>query len=115
MVGDPPTNGAGVDDADYILYISANQTVCPSGSYTTVVFAGACQIESTLDRPIAGYINFCPDSLEGIPDYLLFDVAKHEMFHALAFSTDLFPFWRDSSGQPRTPRESDGRPPFDGR
>jgi len=103
-----------VEDADYLLYISANQTACPDGSDTTVVaFAGACQMESTMDRPVAGYINFCPTSLEGKADHLLFDIAKHEMLHALAFSSDLFPFWRDANGQPRTPREADGRPPSD--
>lgn len=80
---------------------------------STIAFAGACQMESTMDRPIAGYINFCPNSLEGMTRDFLYDVAKHELIHALAFSSSLFPFWRNSSGGARTPRDSRQLPPKD--
>ena len=70
-------------------------------------------MENTLDRPIAGYINFCPDNLQGTTRDFLFDVAKHELLHALALSSSLFPFWRDSNGDPRTERDDLGQPPFD--
>lgn len=108
--GSPSTDGMGVPDADYILYISANQNLCTA---TTIAFAGVCQMESTQDRPIAGYINFCPNSLEETTRDFLYDVAKHEVIHALAFSSSLFPFWRDSNGDPRTPRNSFQLPPVD--
>jgi leishmanolysin-like peptidase len=112
--GDPSTDGAGVSNTDYILYISANQNECLGQATSTVIaFAGACQLESSLDRPIAGFINFCPDNLEGTTRDFLFDVAKHELFHAIAFSSSLFPFWRDSNGEPRTQRDDDGLPPID--
>jgi leishmanolysin-like peptidase len=89
-----------VADTDYILYISA--LPCVEGP--TLAFAAACQMESQLDRPIAGYINFCPNNLgETTRDYL-FQVAKHELFHALGFSYSLMALWRDSSGDRRTPR-----------
>ena len=112
--GEPATDGVGVANADYVLYISADQSECPPGSDTTVLaFAGACQMESTLDRPIAGYINFCPSAIEGKDNAFVFAVASHEMFHALAFSSQLFPYWRYPDGRPRTQRENDGRPPID--
>ena len=109
-LGDPSTDGAGVPDTDYILYISANQGQCPGSS--VVAFAGACQMESTLDRPIAGYINFCPNTLGEVTTDYLYSIAKHEILHALAFSSSLFPFWRDSNGDPRTDRDANGLPPF---
>lgn len=99
--GVPSTDGAGVADTDYILYISA--LPCVEGP--TLAFAAACQMESQLDRPIAGYINFCPNNLgETTRDYL-FQVAKHELFHALGFSYSLMALWRDSSGDRRTPSD----------
>ena len=111
VVGDPSTDGSGVSNTDYILYISANQDVCPGQS--TLAFAGACQMESSVDRPIAGYINFCPGNLEETTRDFLFDVTKHELLHALAFSSSLIPFWRNSDGTPRTSRLSGNLPPFD--
>lgn len=110
--GDPSTDGIGVADRDYILYISANQNDVRCTS-STLAFAGACQLESSLDRPIAGFINFCPNSLDGTTRDFLYDVAQHELLHALAFSSSLFPFWRDRSGGVRTPRDSNGFPPQD--
>ena len=68
-------------------------------------------MESSQDRPIAGYINFCPSAIEGEDNAFVFSVAKHEMFHALAFSSHLFPYWRDQNGRPRTLRDADGSPP----
>ena len=107
-------DGVGVADSDYVLYISADQSECPGGGDTTVLaFAGACQLESSEDRPIAGYINFCPLALEGADNSYVSSVAKHEVFHALVFSFDLFPYWRDQNGMPRTSRDESGQPPLD--
>ena len=111
--GNPSTDGSGVSDSDFILYISAKQNHLICSTSSTVAFAGACQLEDNLDRPITGYINFCPNSLEEITRDFLYDVAQHEMIHALAFSSSLFPFWRNSSGGVHTPRDSNGLPPID--
>ena len=35
---------------------------------------------------------------------------KHELLHALGFSSSLFAFFRDTEGRPRTPRLEDGKP-----
>ena len=110
MDGSPSTDGAGVTGEDYILYVSANQAECPAsmdGQSTTVAFAGSCQMEAALDRPVAGFINFCPDALADETDDFIFAVAKHELLHALAFSSSIFAFWRNPDGTPRTSRDSD--------
>ena len=94
--------------------MSAIQEECPesTGGSTTLAFAGSCQMESTLDRPIAGYVNFCPDGIGSEPDNNdLFMVTKHEVLHAIAFSSSLFPFWRYPNGTERTGRDSNGFPP----
>lgn len=48
------TDGPGVREADYVLYVSAVTTAtCASSggdSISTIAFASACQLEATLDR-----------------------------------------------------------------
>ncbi len=105
--------GTGVANADVVLYISAIDTKCPSDTSNaaqTVAFARACQMEANLDRPIAGNINFCPLGVTGNAADFVLELTKHEAAHALAFASSLFAFWRDSSGTPRTPRDSNGIP-----
>ena len=36
------------------------------------------------------------------------------LFIFQGFSSNLYPFWRDENGNPRTPRDNNGFPPFDG-
>ena len=107
--------GPGVSGHDYILYVSAKQSECGSisgPSVTLLAFAGVCQMESSLDRPVSGYVNFCPTAITNSDDKFVFSVAKHEILHAIAFSESLFPFWRDSTGDPRTTRDANGFPPI---
>ena len=110
-VGTPAQSGPGVPNTDFVLYISANQTACPPlpphpNQPTTVAFAGHCQLEGTIDRPIAGNVNFCPEGIDRNRNGIQYisSVTKHEILHALGFSSSLFPYWHDSNGQPRTPR-----------
>jgi leishmanolysin-like peptidase len=51
----------------------------------TVGYAAHCQQESSLDRPIAGHANLCPDSISTKPQELqtLLSTVKHEILHAL--------------------------------
>ncbi len=105
--------GIGVSGADVVLYISAIDTKCPdanNGGAQTVAFARACEMEASLDRPIAGNINFCPLGVTGNAADFILELAKHETAHALAFASSLFAFWRDDNGNPRTPRNSNGLP-----
>ena len=112
MTGSPSTDGAGVAGVDYVLYVSANQAC---GRSTRLAFAGSCQMEAAMDRPVAGFVNFCPDALADETDDFIFAVAKHELLHALGFSSSLFAFWRNPDGTPRTDRDPDTNlPPFNG-
>lgn len=106
---------SGVEDTDFVLYVSAVETErCKRG--LTVAYASHCQQESALDRPVAGHANFCPGELStkyrDLPSVL--STVKHEMLHALGFSVSLFAFYRDENGEPLTERRPDtGNPPLD--
>ncbi|CAH0731104.1 unnamed protein product, partial [Brenthis ino] len=105
----------GVENTDFVLYVSAVETDrCRRG--LTVAYASHCQQESALDRPVAGHANFCPGELStkyrDLPSVL--STVKHEMLHALGFSVSLFGFYRDENGEPLTERRPDtGNPPLD--
>ncbi|CAH8517889.1 unnamed protein product [Schistosoma turkestanicum] len=98
--------GEGIYRANFILYISSLRTHrCNTGK--VLGYAAHCQLEANTDRPIAGYINFCPDTLSSeYNDKMrsLF-VATHEILHSLGFSTSLFAFYRDKQNRPLTPRD----------
>ncbi|KAL4702401.1 hypothetical protein ACJJTC_002241 [Scirpophaga incertulas] len=110
-----PEEVVGVEDTDFVLYVSAVETErCKRG--LTVAYASHCQQESALDRPVAGHANFCPGELStkyrDLPSVL--STVKHEMLHALGFSVSLFAFYRDDNGEPLTERRPDtGNPPLD--
>lgn len=103
--------GKGVLGADFVLYISAlNTDRCKKDS--TVAYAAHCQLEATLDRPIAGHANLCPGSisLKEQETKTLISTVKHEILHALGFSVSLYAFFRDNDGQPLTARAENGKP-----
>lgn len=117
VIGSPSQDGVGVSEYDFVLYISANQSLCPDsqGNAQIVAFATACQNEVTQDRPIAGTINFCPAGLSNRDPNFAFAVSKHEILHALGFARFLFALWRDpETNMPRTQREENsGLPELD--
>ncbi|XP_034244077.1 leishmanolysin-like peptidase [Thrips palmi] len=105
------SQGAGIDDIDFIFYVSAMQTErCNKGQ--TVAYAAHCQQEAALDRPIAGHANLCPDNIvtKRQEQEILLSTVKHEILHALGFSVSLYAFYRDQDGNPLTPREENGKP-----
>ncbi|XP_064643669.1 leishmanolysin-like peptidase [Lineus longissimus] len=106
------TSGPGVRNADFILYVST-KTTKRCGYGTTVAYAAYCQLEGALDRPVAGYVNICPNSIS-TKFHDLTQIAatiKHEILHALGFSAGLYAFFRDKDGKPLTPRlGSSGKP-----
>ncbi|KAL5460015.1 hypothetical protein EMCRGX_G033425 [Ephydatia muelleri] len=93
----------GVPNADYILYVVAVDAYNCNGQ--AGASASSCQRESSLDRPIAGLINFCPGEVRKNKIEYMIDVAKHEIIHALGFSKWSLPFYRDQNGRPRTKRD----------
>lgn len=105
--------GDGIENADFVFYVSARQTPrCYKG--LTVAYAAHCQQEALLDRPIAGHANLCPESISTKPQELqtLISTVKHEILHALGFSVSLYAFFRDDEGRPRTPRKADTGKPY---
>lgn len=112
--------GDGVSNADFVLYVTAVHTkrYCTTHlpkSYflcfrcenpDTLAYAAHCQQEAELDRPVAGHVNLCPESLS-THDHdkeILSSTVRHEMLHALGFSVGLYAFFRDKDGNPRTRR-----------
>uniref|UniRef100_A0A4W3JW35 Leishmanolysin-like peptidase n=1 Tax=Callorhinchus milii TaxID=7868 RepID=A0A4W3JW35_CALMI len=106
-------NGPGVQDADFILYVSALTTE-RCGQENIVAYSASCQLEAQLDRPIAGYANLCPNMISAEPQKFvgMLSTVKHEIVHALGFSAGLFAFYRDNEGKPLTTRYANGLPPF---
>eukprot|EP00897_Mesotaenium_endlicherianum_P010602 jgi/Mesen1/9570/ME000065S08996 len=93
--------GAGVQQADLILFVTAQATaLCASG--TQAVHASHCYQDAASNRPIAGYLNLCPQKLT----YSLFHSPEfdemlggvlHGIIHVLGFNSQLFPSFLDST------------------
>lgn len=64
-----------------------------------------------MDRPIAGHINLCLDSISTKTQDLetLLSTIKHELLHTLAFSVSLYAYFRKPDGTPLIERNSNGR------
>ena len=123
-----PQMGNGIENADFVFYVSAMQTErCNKGH--TVAYAAHCQQESGLDRyvcynwidwnrcqcvlsPIAGHANLCPNSISTKPQDLetLLSTVKHEILHALGFSVSLYAYFRNKEGVPLSSRGRNGKP-----
>lgn len=81
--------GEGVNDTDYLLYVSVKDSKnCWLKDKHVIAFAGYCQTDQH-GRPISGVINFCPNQLDVSKDSM-FMVAIHELLHAMGFSKRLF-------------------------
>uniref|UniRef100_A0A4W5MQY3 Leishmanolysin-like peptidase n=1 Tax=Hucho hucho TaxID=62062 RepID=A0A4W5MQY3_9TELE len=108
-----PLDGNGVERADFVLYVSGVTTE-RCGQENIVAYAAYCQLESELDRPIAGYANLCPNMISTQPQEFesMLSTVKHEIIHALGFSAGLFAFYHDYNGKPLTPRFASGLPAF---
>ena len=97
--------GAGAADADFILYVKAVRT--PSCLGSALAYAHFCQRDvdawyGTRNRPLAGYINFCPDAVpaDAADAPRLVDIAVHEILHTLFFAPDHFEAFVDVNGAP---------------
>ena len=102
---------AGLRNTDFVLYVSAIATSNCNIQDDLIAFASTCQQEQALDRPVAGFVNFCAKKLSRDYHYShLLAVVKHEIFHAIGFSSSLYGYFRADDGSPLTPRLSDGRP-----
>jgi leishmanolysin-like peptidase len=77
-----------------------------------IAYTSVCQQEQALDRPVAGFVNFCVEKLSRNFYYShLLTVMKHEIFHTLGFSSSLYGYYRADDGTPLTARVTkNGKP-----
>ena len=65
--GKKTSGGPGVDGVDFLLYVSSITTQqcleAVGGEAETVAYAAHCQQEESLDRPVAGHTNICPQAI----------------------------------------------------
>lgn len=97
----------GVDDADLILLVTAEE--CDEGGLAS---ATPCALDQ-FDRPINGQVFMClNDSIDPDDDDVIFDAAAtaiHEVAHVLGMSSQFWVYFRDpTTGEPLTPRLADG-------
>eukprot|EP00594_Rhizosolenia_setigera_P019576 CAMPEP_0178962956 /NCGR_PEP_ID=MMETSP0789-20121207/14706_1 /TAXON_ID=3005 /ORGANISM="Rhizosolenia setigera, Strain CCMP 1694" /LENGTH=847 /DNA_ID=CAMNT_0020647271 /DNA_START=99 /DNA_END=2642 /DNA_ORIENTATION=- len=99
----PPTHiSEGIPDTDLVLYVSASASPKFCGPSTLAVAVG-CNSDQ-YDRPIAGAINFCVDTIKLDEDGQAsesvlsdnVDVAIHETAHILGMSSNSYKFFRNS-------------------
>jgi len=104
--------GAG-HDADTIIYFSGDS----DGGCSDVYGYSAYCHTNKYDRPIAGFVNLCEDTLVQKNRIFTWEqkvtLVVHEVFHVLGFSSTGFAYFRfnDAHRTPRTPRDPhDGHP-----
>jgi leishmanolysin-like peptidase len=103
--------GNGLPNTDYAIIVKATETQACIDSPQTLGYAHACRYDQ-YDRPILGFINFCPTAMKNTDASSAISTAEHELAHALGFSSSSFPYMREADGTtPRTARGSDGLPP----
>jgi hypothetical protein len=96
--------GAGISGADMAVYVFAASTSNCVGE--VLAYASACQRDQ-FDRPVHAAINFCPNQIDMGNFNFSLAVALHELGHALGFSAQYWPLFRqnDANRTPRTPRD----------
>ncbi|CAH8562410.1 unnamed protein product [Schistosoma intercalatum] len=104
--GTTGSDGSGIPGDGYLMIVDASPGGLCNDNWL-LAYANACQLEGNTDRPILGFINFCPNRLdENYPmSKVLLYTAIHEMGHALGFNRNLYAFYRDEHGRPRTQRD----------
>ena len=97
--------GDGLASTDFLLFVSSVPSRACNDSL--IAYAATCQRDQW-DRPTVGYANFCRQALssdESVRGEQL-STAVHELLHALGFSRDSWPLFREDDGvTPRTPRD----------
>jgi Leishmanolysin len=99
--------GAGIPDADFVVFVTALATrECgPStGAHAVTCTRDEDNWYGLPERPLVGYINFCPPSNGEPPEDNpksvdgLVDTAVHELIHTLFMSSNLFEYYINADG-----------------
>ena len=112
-LGIPEHRLYGFNDADLMLYISADR-FCQTGTdVDTIAGADSCDWDQ-YDRPIGGIVDFCYSSFDiganavrskAETRQMLIEVAIHEIGHVIGLRSNDMAFYYDrEKGIPRTPR-----------
>ncbi|KAM3591111.1 uncharacterized protein V6R79_022487 [Siganus canaliculatus] len=90
--------GAGIPDADFLLYLHVQDTDKCRSQPSVSAYAVHCQTDPW-GRPLAGVVVLCRDRLSRASCSLQTTVQTvvHELLHSLGFSKHLFHAWRDCS------------------
>jgi hypothetical protein len=106
----------GFSGSDYLIYYSATETSeCTGGTSDALAYAAAFEV-TECDRPLVGYIHFCPSGLTTTDTNTAqhatqLSTAKHEMTHAFGFAARHYAYWRTTGMAARTSRDdSNGVP-----
>jgi leishmanolysin-like peptidase len=113
--------GTGLEKIDFVIYTQTIQTdacTIPGVRAGALAWASPCHMDPITDRPVSGFINICPSVLDSILNSEmkyedLRTTVVHEIAHALGFTAILMAYWRDSNGNPRSPRVCNGKIPSD--
>ncbi|VDO43421.1 unnamed protein product [Haemonchus placei] len=86
-------------DVDFVLFVSVLEKYCDG----ILAYGGHCLVDGITKRPIAGFMNICPDKFYGAEIRKLSkwrSIIRHELIHALVFSQELFPNF-PGAGEPQ--------------
>lgn len=67
--------------ADYYLYITAEQQGCDNSSAASA--ATTCLFDPATGRPLLGAVNVCPSALTMYDQHTLLGIILHELVHSL--------------------------------
>ncbi|KAK5971907.1 hypothetical protein GCK32_015897, partial [Trichostrongylus colubriformis] len=82
--------GGKLRNVDFVLFVSVLGNRC---SKQTLAYAAHCALDKATKRPIAGHVNICPEAFDKMRSNEVSQwesTIKHELIHALVFSTRLF-------------------------
>ena len=117
-LGIPEHRLYGFNDADLMLYISADRFCITETNVDTIAGADSCDWDQ-YDRPIGGIVDFCYSSFDiganavrsrAETRQMLIEVAIHEIGHVIGLrSYDMAFYYDKEKGIPRTPRPIESR------
>lgn len=88
--------GEGVRDTDFVLYVRAVSSFACTQELSPLAYATYCY-QDERGRPMAGYINVCPQNMSSYSADRLRMILLHEVLHVMGFTRHLFEDFRQCS------------------